>query len=391
MFCAEAALVGGIADWFAVTALFRKPLGFPYHTALLPKRRQAFIQASVGMIQKEFFSKKTISHCVKIQLLPMLMEWMEQPVNQEKVMHMVLHYLRRNLSKENLQEMSAACAVKLRQFITDLPADKIFFWCLRCLRESSKDREALAMLAGYARKQAELPETRLAIERKLEAYKQEQVRSPLEMLMGGLAEAFNLVNLGEASELIQKQVLQFLDELADGDSVLQERILGLCYERAELIGRDEDFCQVLMEWKTKIAKELPLDDAVNDVMAYVCESFRAEKQAIEETGSGSRAVVSLLQEEYAKVFQLLRTDAGLSRSVEHFLYDVVMRSALRAQSMIGVVVEDVLGRLTDEQLNRMVYDKVETDLLWIRMNGSVVGASIGLLIFAVLKFAGEMV
>ena len=31
LFCAEAALVGGIADWFAVTALFRKPLGFPYH------------------------------------------------------------------------------------------------------------------------------------------------------------------------------------------------------------------------------------------------------------------------------------------------------------------------------------------------------------------------
>ena len=39
----EAALVGGIADWFAVTALFRKPLGFPYHTALLPRRRDSFI------------------------------------------------------------------------------------------------------------------------------------------------------------------------------------------------------------------------------------------------------------------------------------------------------------------------------------------------------------
>lgn len=36
LFCAEAALVGGIADWFAVTALFKKPLGFPYHTAILP-------------------------------------------------------------------------------------------------------------------------------------------------------------------------------------------------------------------------------------------------------------------------------------------------------------------------------------------------------------------
>ena len=41
LFVSEAALVGGIADWFAVTALFKKPLGFPYHTALLPKKRKA--------------------------------------------------------------------------------------------------------------------------------------------------------------------------------------------------------------------------------------------------------------------------------------------------------------------------------------------------------------
>ena len=54
----EAALVGGVADWFAVTAIFRKPLGFPYHTALLPRRRDSFVQAIVTMVQKEFFSKR---------------------------------------------------------------------------------------------------------------------------------------------------------------------------------------------------------------------------------------------------------------------------------------------------------------------------------------------
>ncbi|MBQ5759192.1 MAG: DUF445 family protein, partial [Schwartzia sp.] len=42
LFVAEASLVGGIADWFAVTALFSKPLGFPWHTAILPSHRQEF-------------------------------------------------------------------------------------------------------------------------------------------------------------------------------------------------------------------------------------------------------------------------------------------------------------------------------------------------------------
>ena len=56
MTVSEAALIGGVADWFAVTALFRRPLGFPYHTAILPRRRNQLIQAIVVMVQKEFFS-----------------------------------------------------------------------------------------------------------------------------------------------------------------------------------------------------------------------------------------------------------------------------------------------------------------------------------------------
>lgn len=68
-----------------------------------------------------------------------------------------------------------------------------------------------------------------------------------------------------------------------------------------------------------------------------------------------------------------------------FLYDLIARSALHAQTLVGVVVESVLARLTDEQLNHLVYDKVEPDLLWIRMNGSIVGSGIGLVIFILLQ------
>ena len=73
------------------------------------------------------------------------------------------------------------------------------------------------------------------------------------------------------------------------------------------------------------------------------------------------------------------------KSVEHFLYDLLARSALHAQSLVGVVVTNVLDRLTDEQLNHLVYDKVEPDLLWIRMNGSIVGSAIGFVLFLCLQ------
>ena len=52
--------------------------------------------------------------------------------------------------------------------------------------------------------------------------------------------------------------------------------------------------------------------------------------------------------------------------------------------MLGSVVHGVLDRMTDDELNHLVYDKAEPDLLWIRMNGSIVGSGIGLAIFVLI-------
>ena len=53
--------------------------------------------------------------------------------------------------------------------------------------------------------------------------------------------------------------------------------------------------------------------------------------------------------------------------------------------MIDGIVRDVLSTMTDQQMNRLIYEKAEPDLLWIRMNGSIVGASIGIVVFAVIQ------
>ena len=81
----------------------------------------------------------------------------------------------------------------------------------------------------------------------------------------------------------------------------------------------------------------------------------------------------------------MQEDEELRRTVGRFLYDLIARSALHAQTLVGVIVRSVLSRLTDEQLNHLVYDKVEPDLLWIRMNGSIVGAGIGLVLYCLLQ------
>ena len=82
---------------------------------------------------------------------------------------------------------------------------------------------------------------------------------------------------------------------------------------------------------------------------------------------------------------MLLENGSLQAELNGICYQLTARGAMQAQEMLGTIADDVLGTMTDEQINRLVYDKAEPDLLWIRMNGSIVGAAIGLVIFAILQ------
>ena len=60
----EAAFVGGVADWFAITAIFKRPLGFPWHTELIPRHRDRVILAIGNMIEQDLLSIKSIKQRV---------------------------------------------------------------------------------------------------------------------------------------------------------------------------------------------------------------------------------------------------------------------------------------------------------------------------------------
>lgn len=55
-----AAMIGGLADWFAVSALFRKPLGIPYRTAIIPRNRERIFNALINMVENEILMKENI-------------------------------------------------------------------------------------------------------------------------------------------------------------------------------------------------------------------------------------------------------------------------------------------------------------------------------------------
>ena len=84
---AEASMVGAIADWFAVTALFRHPLGLPVpHTALIPKRKDEFGKSLEDFVQENFLQEEVIRDRLAVaQVSARAAEWLQDPANAARV------------------------------------------------------------------------------------------------------------------------------------------------------------------------------------------------------------------------------------------------------------------------------------------------------------------
>lgn len=395
LFCAEAALVGGIADWFAVTAIFRKPLGFPYHTAILPRRRQSFIEASVTMVQKEFFSRrKVFRHLERLHLLPMLLGWLAQPETEKQLVLRLVHYARDFLLQQDVRAQAKGIADRFRGTLAALEPEPFFAMWGGWLRQTGKDKEFLSRVAVYLRGRAATEETCSALAAMFERYGEEKVQdNSLGAFLMGLAKAVDLVNYEEAAKLVQQQILVMLDDLAAKDSKLQQEMLALFYEKAAELNQEPSFHELVHELKDRLVTDLPLEEAVFRTLDHLHRHFAEDKARhvdplTEHMPALRTRLEEILRGEYRRMLQLVESDALLRRAVGHFLYDLIARTALHAQTLVGVIVTNVLSRLTDEQLNHLVYDKVEPDLLWIRMNGSIVGAGIGLVLFIFIECFG---
>jgi uncharacterized membrane-anchored protein YjiN (DUF445 family) len=84
---AEAAMVGGVADWFAVTALFRRPLGLPIpHTALIVERKDQFAVTLGQFVQENFLNADVLAERIRAaHLVPRLGDWLADKANAARL------------------------------------------------------------------------------------------------------------------------------------------------------------------------------------------------------------------------------------------------------------------------------------------------------------------
>ncbi len=376
----EAGLVGGFADWFAVTALFRHPLGIPIpHTSLLLKNRDKIANSLISALDNELLNKESITRKLKqFQLLnvvgPAATRWVRKKSNRVGALAFLQTLLTKLPLESLVPHIQAGIVSYIRHTEVKPLAEKVF----QAAVENHWEERALDYALDQGRTWVSKPETGYL----LGSIAQQKIsEAKVGGLMGFAVQAFaGFMNEDKLGTMIQQLLLSSIQDLIRPGNVSRERLLVEIRKQMQEISDDEALLNRGKQWL--------MDKAVHPdsgkLLLERMEDFRSTLMASleKEKESGGRKVVTVVRYVVRKLQAEKEMTESAERKVLSFIVDFVEANHYR----LGLLLRDNIDRLDDRQLVKMLEEKVGGDLQWIRVNGALCGFIIGLILTSIQWF-----
>ncbi|MDC0088216.1 DUF445 domain-containing protein [Akkermansiaceae bacterium] len=369
---AEAGMVGGLADWFAVTALFRHPLGLKIpHTAVIPREKDRIGKSFAEFIHSNFLTAERICKQARdLQIVYRMAQWMAQPTKADQ------------LARQTLSAVPVALDAMEKYDAHRLVTDK-FVEQLRTIRPDEMSSKLISWLLRDDRYRRILAPLLVQLANALSANKESidgaaRSNAPLQKvpflgkLSGTLAEVMSdraTGNIEEsllaASESVEAplwdtigdQLMSLQTHLETNDE-LRDQLEGM---RDQWLG-DEKSAELAVRLWQQVRSSLDQDLAGDDpkTVHYLAGMITSLGIAVEGDAELAENIESVLLE-------------GVS--------DILTKHGDHLQTMIRTTIEEWDADTLMEKLE----NQVGSDLQFIRINGTLIGGLVGLALHAVGK------
>ncbi len=360
---AEAAMVGALADWFAVTAIFRHPLGLPIpHTAIIPANKDRIGRALGDFVQHNFLSPELVAARVRdADLAQRLGAWLAEPVNAHRAASTVATVAVGLPDMLDDQETSAAVRHAIIGRIRATDAAPLLARGLEVAIAEGHHR--VLVDAVLARAGEYLEDNRETLRERM------QRESPW-WLPGPLDDRIFAKIFGSSQRLVA-------DVAADPDHELRRDIDARLFELVGRLRTDPELSARIEARKEQLLDQPDIQAWAGSVWSDVKEHLVA---SMRDPASPLRARMDLT---LASGGARLRDNPELRRSVDDALTDAVAAVA----SQYGAGAADYIAATVERWDPTETSDRLELvvgrDLQFIRINGTVVGGLAGLLIYVI--------
>ncbi|KYH00730.1 DUF445 domain-containing protein [Bradyrhizobium sp. DOA1] len=363
---AEAATIGGLADWYAVVALFKRPLGLPIpHTAII-QSNQARIADKLGeFIQVHFLEAGPVEAKLKeIDFGSFVADWLRDRKRSDDLARFALRLLpeavsatessglmtfiiRRMSSQLQAIDLAPLAAGTLRGFVAEGRHQILFDDLLRVMHETLNQQETMAMIRDKVR--AELPTL-------LRLYRADKFL--VNKIVASATAFFNEVRSDPKHPFrgeFDRMVLTFVDRLGT-DQAYIDRIDGL---KRDLLARPELAALARTVWA--------------NTRSFIERSASGETQVLQHHLAGM----------FVAAGEALAGDAELRGEINKGLVTVLRSFVADQKGGVSTFISDQVKAWNMSQLISLIEINIGRDLQYIRFNGSLIGGLAGLALYSV--------
>lgn len=362
---AEAAMVGALADWFAVTALFHHPLGLPIpHTNLIQNSKEKIGNNLGNFVVSNFLNDKNIRPYIeKISISSFVASWLKKEKNIQSVSEELGYILKDIVLKLDDDFVSKIIYKKGKSLLNDIDLNGILANGLKYFIDKNEHERLFSFAFDKIKKYVQENEDVI----------RNRVKKESSVLIPGFVD--NMI----ANKLI-KGINRYIEEIeADKQHAIRKEL-----EQQLLIFEND--LRHSDKWKTELDRlrnDLLENEKLNsyskDIWTKIQESILHDLNA--ETSGIRNYLVKTIRE----IADSLHDDEELRSKIDKWIKYTAYNYVLRNAQKVSDLISNTVGNWEGKELSNKLELEVGKDLQFIRINGTLVGGLVGLLIHTLTK------
>jgi uncharacterized membrane-anchored protein YjiN (DUF445 family) len=365
---AEAAMVGGLADWFAITALFRHPLNIPIpHTAIIPTRKDRIGRTLGNFVQHNFLSPEILGpRLLAQQPSRRAAEWLRRPEHARSLSRHAASALRSATEVVRDEDVHALLERSVIEPLRQRSIAPVLAKGLVLLTADDRHQQLLDRvihgLAGLIMENEDLIRARIHAESPwwMPGFMDDRLHS---RVVAGMQRTLLEVS-ADASHPLRQQF----------DELLTEWIVRL-QESPEIIARADAMKQQLFDHPTSRGLSASLWAEVKGML-----DRQTEPDGTNPPGGLERGLIALAD-------GALQDEALLGK-LDGWIVEAVLGVVEQHRHEVGGLIEHTVRSWDPEETSHRLELAVGRDLQFVRINGTLVGGLVGLLLYTASRLAG---
>lgn len=376
----EAATVGALADWFAVVALFRRPLGLPLpHTAIIPNKKNSLGDSLAVFVRDHFLDSAAILEKLRaLDPAARLGQWLSRPEQSGKAAAYMRTGLREALRLLDEQSVKQALTDGLRAYLLRWnlagTASEILGLLTRNGRHQRLLDEVLQQLGLYLADEA----VRQRVAGVLLRHAQNEWPGILKLV--GVVASVDDLSGKLADKLARALVDELQDILCQPDHELRQDYERWVETYIQRLGRDPALIEQVESIKQRLLEHREVGAYIDGLWNDVIRTLRTDLDRDDS------AVAAHLRQLAQDLGQRLEKDEELRATLNEHMLSAAAGLAEHLREGAKDHISRTVRNWDDQDLVRELELSVGTDLQFIRFNGTLVGGLVGVALHALLMF-----